>query len=73
MRRARYAILPAMCLVLGACADTGSVRHSTVDPAGDDFDSNKVATVTQWAENHGATIIWINYPTKPRPRDGGGN
>lgn len=71
MRRVRYAIIPAMSLVLGACAGTGSVRHSTVDPADDDFDSNKVATVTQWAQTHGATVIWINYPTKPRSRGDG--
>jgi hypothetical protein len=37
----------------------------------DDYDAIKVEAVTQWAKTKGATVIWINYPTVPRPRDGG--
>jgi hypothetical protein len=42
------------------------------DPDKDDFDADKVAAVTQWAHIHGATEVWVNYPTKHRPRDSGG-
>jgi hypothetical protein len=62
-----------MSLALGACASAGGPRHAAlVDPENDDYDADKVAAVTQWARTKGATEIWINYPTKYRPRGGGG-
>jgi hypothetical protein len=35
-----------------------------------DFDSGKAATVNRWALNHGATVIWVNYPQKRKSGDG---
>jgi len=73
MRAQRLAVVAMMSLALCACASAGSPRHAAlVDPENDDYDADKVTAVTQWAHTHGATEIWINYPTKYRPRGGGG-
>lgn len=73
MRQTRLAAALAMSLVLGACASTGAVRHRAQANPNDDFDAGKVATVTQWAERRGATVVWIHYPTKHRAgNDDGG-
>jgi len=46
---------------------------SSAGLANEDVDSEKVATVNQWAQSHGATVLWINYPVRAHPRsDGGG-
>jgi len=48
---------------------------SSAGIASEDVDSEKVATVNQWAQSHGATVLWINYPVRAHPRTegGGGN
>ncbi len=68
MHRARW-LIPGLALLLGACAGSPAHPGASADPENDDFDSNKVDTVTQWARVHGATVVWVNYPTKLRPRD----
>jgi hypothetical protein len=61
-----------MGLALGACASAGHVRPATqANPGIDGYDAEKVAAVNIWAETKGAKVIWINFPTKPRARDGG--
>ena len=66
MRHVQLAWVLAAGLVLCGCASPGPSRHwSQADP-NDDFDAVKVATVTQWAQTHGATVVWLHYPTKPR-------
>lgn len=71
MQARQYVVAALMSLALGACASTGSPRYSVQsDPENDDYDSAKVASVNQWARTKGATEIWINYPTKYRPRGG---
>ena len=62
-------VIPGLVLLLGACAGTPAQHFAPIDPDKDDFDANKVDTVTQWAHTHGATVVWVNYPTKLRPHD----
>lgn len=69
MQRARIAITAAMTLLLAACAGTPAHHFANDDPDNDDFDAKKVEAVTQWAHDHGAREIWVNYPTKYRPRE----
>lgn len=51
-------------LALSACASTsgpnGIVRESNI---GAPVDVGKVVTVNQWAQQRGARVVWINYPT----------
>lgn len=68
MQRSRWAV-SGMALLLGACAGEPAHHFAAPDPENDDYDSNKVDTVTQWAHTHGATVVWVNYPTKLRPHD----
>jgi hypothetical protein len=69
MQAARFVTIGMLTSALCACAGTGGARPTAQLP--DDYDATKVAVVTQWAKTKGATVIWINYPTVPRPRDGG--
>jgi len=52
------------CLGLSACAGTsgpnGIPRYVNV---GGEVDVGKVVTVNQWAQQRGARVMWINYPT----------
>ena len=68
MQRARATLILAISLILGACAGDPS-RHYAYDPDKDDFDASKYESVQEWAHTHGATVIWVNYPTKYRPRE----
>jgi len=70
MQATRFATTGVLTLALCACAGTGGARP-TAQQLPDDYDAIKVTAVTQWAKTKGATVIWINYPTLPRPRDGG--
>jgi hypothetical protein len=69
MQAIRLIAIGGLSLGLCACAGTGGARPTSQLPA--DYDATKVAVVTQWAKTKGATVIWINYPTVPHPRDGG--
>ena len=71
MQRARWAWVLASVVVLAGCAGPGIRQGAQVDP-NDDFDAGKVATVTQWAQARGATVVWLHYPTKRRTGDDGG-
>jgi hypothetical protein len=71
MQARRFMVVVLMSLALGACASAGNLRHAAQADADDDYDADKVAAVNQWAHTKGATEIWINYPQKHRPRDGG--
>lgn len=72
MQAGQFARIAGLTSALCACASTGGPRYSE-QPATDSnvYDATKVAVVTEWAKTKGATVIWINYPTKPKPRDGG--
>ena len=70
MQTARFATIGVLASVLCACAGTGP--RPTAQQLPDDYDAVKVTAVTQWAKTKGANVIWINYPTVPRPRDAGG-
>lgn len=59
----------AVALGLGACAATGG-QHELLPS--NDIDHEKIVSVNQWAEGHGAVVIWVNMPTKPHPRPSGG-
>lgn len=56
----------AICLGLTACAGgTGPNGLSRSEPVDRDVDYVKVAAVTQWAQQRGATVVWLNYPVVP--------
>jgi hypothetical protein len=61
-----------LTVTLGACAGSparvASEREYTHHYEAQ-YDAEKVVIVNQWAETHGAHVLWINYPTKPRARD----
>ena len=65
-------VLAGMCVVVGGCATAGHTIPTSpaVSLASEDVDAEKVATVNQWAQTHGATVVWINYPTRAHPRAG---
>jgi hypothetical protein len=70
MQGARCTLIFAASLLLISCAGTLPREHMwSSDPETDDYDANKVDTVTQWAHTHGATVVWVNYPVKHRPHD----
>ena len=48
-----------LCASLAACA--GVPQHKPLPS--DMLDNQKVVLVNQWAETHGARLIWIHYPT----------
>jgi hypothetical protein len=59
-----------LCLAVSACAGTGgknSVTHQ--DRMDNDVDVGKVVTVNQWAVHRHASVVWVNYPTKPLHKD----
>lgn len=67
--RTRFLLAAAAGLSLSACATVGPPpRWASPDVYAErynaDYDATKVAAVTQWAHVHGATVLWINYPTK---------
>lgn len=64
----------ALSLGLCACAATpqraGLAHQRSMD---DSLDVVKVVSVNQWASTRGATVIWLNYPTRnvhAKPTDG---
>lgn len=58
-----------MALLLGlglsACAATGGRDGIARSAHGDDIDYGKVIAVNQWALRRHATVMWVNYPTRP--------
>lgn len=60
--------------MLGACAAsparTAASREYTQRYEAT-YDAEKVLIVNQWAETHGARVMWINYPSKPKDRGKG--
>jgi hypothetical protein len=74
MNRAVFSLVVAASLLLSACASTGAVqRESRTSVPGDDTDVNKVATVNRWAYDRGATVVWVNFPQKPKSSPIGGS
>lgn len=73
MRWTMLVLLAGLCAGIGGCATSGTaLSMSRGGLASEDVDAEKVATVNQWAQTHGATVVWINYPVRPHPRSGGG-
>ena len=70
MRETKRVLLALVCAGLCSCATTGHMipTSDAIGLEGQDVDAEKVATVNQWGQTHGATILWINYPTRPHPR-----
>ena len=57
----------AAALSLGACAGISTTpSNSKTATPGVDTDTIKVATVNQWAQDKGATVVWIHYPTRSK-------
>jgi asparagine N-glycosylation enzyme membrane subunit Stt3 len=53
-------LVAVLCGSLAACA--GAPTHKPLPS--DVLDEQKVVLVNQWAETHGARLIWIHYPTR---------
>lgn len=70
MRVTLLLMLTLLSAGLAGCAGThgGTISMSNAGLASDDIDAEKMAVVNQWAQTHGATVVWINYPTRPHPR-----
>ena len=59
-----------LCLAVSACAGTGGRNGMTHEDRFDsDVDVGKVVTVNQWASHRHASVVWVNYPTKPLHKD----
>ncbi|HEX3894632.1 MAG TPA: hypothetical protein VHW73_00330 [Rudaea sp.] len=58
-----FVLAAVLCALLAACA--GAPQHKLLP--NEDLDEQKVVLVNQWAETHGARLIWINYPTRYHP------
>lgn len=65
MRRSILVALVGISLVLGGCASTGGLRMAN-SQYGSDVDMGKIIAVNQWAQTKGATVVWVNYPQKPK-------
>ena len=59
MTAIKACMLVAMSASLAACA--GAPKRPLPSS---DIDGQKVALVNQWAEVHGAKLIWLHYPTR---------
>jgi len=58
--------IAAIGLLLGGCAGTETRYHPYSWYSSDDVDLGKVAAVNDWAQRKGATVVWVNYPPKPK-------
>jgi hypothetical protein len=63
----------ALALCLCGCATEGKRYNPEAWYSPSDVDIGKIAAVNQWAEVHGATVMWINYPPKPKLEQTAGN
>ena len=61
----------AMAVCLCGCATPAARYNPEAWYTPSDVDIGKIAAVNQWAQTHGATVMWINYP--PKPKDVQGN
>jgi hypothetical protein len=65
MRSLAIGMAVLLCMGLSACAGSGGrngVARSSYDG---DIDYGKVIAVNQWALRRHATVMWVNYPTRP--------
>lgn len=70
MKSLAIGVAAVMCVGLGACAGTvGSSRFDHNEALGQHVDVGKVVAVNRWASQRGATVLWINYPTRPTRKD----
>jgi len=74
MKSTGMGVVCAISLGLCACAATtprsGLVHQRSMD---DNLDVVKVISVNKWAQTRGATVVWLNYPTRnmrAKPTDG---
>ena len=56
----------AMAVCLCGCATPAARYNPEAWYTPSDVDIGKIAAVNQWAQTHGATVMWINYPPKPK-------
>jgi hypothetical protein len=61
-------LLAGFCVGLCACASMGGKNVDLATTQGNVIDVEKIDKVTQWAHDHGATVLWIHYPVRPVPR-----
>ena len=78
MSKAVFVFATGLCVGLAACAGSGGMRPDSLSESKTslnsiDIDSNKVATVNRWALDHGAKLLWLNYPQRHPLSDGSQN
>lgn len=62
-----WAVLGAVAFLgLGGCTTT-QLHRMEAEAASDQVDLEKVVSVNAWAHEHGARVMWVNYPQK-QPR-----
>ncbi|MEP6938190.1 MAG: hypothetical protein ABI846_00375 [Rudaea sp.] len=61
----------AIAILLGGCAGTQTRFNPYSWYSSEDVDLGKIAAVNDWAQRKGATVMWINYPAKPKPGTAG--
>ena len=67
MSKAGFVLMAPLALGLSACAGTGGTHPDSASKTSltsHDIDTGKVAIVNRWAFDHGAKLIWVNYPQK---------
>lgn len=64
----KVVLAAGICLGVGACASMNGRNVNLAMSPGNQVDTEKIDKVTEWAHNHGATVIWLHYPVKTRPR-----
>jgi hypothetical protein len=68
MKRSASVAVMGLCLVLSACATTGTPPRFA-NGYESDVDMDKVVTVNQWAQTKGARVMWVNLPQKSKLAD----
>ncbi len=65
MTASKAGLFFTLCASLTACAGAPAKPS-----AGERLDQQKVVLVNQWAESHGAKLIWVHYPTRENAQNG---
>ena len=63
----------ALAICMCGCATQGVRYNPEAWYTPSEVDIGKIAAVNQWAQVHGATVMWINYPPKPKAEQVAGN
>ncbi|HEU4665445.1 MAG TPA: hypothetical protein VFS55_15555 [Dokdonella sp.] len=65
MRSLAIGLVVLLALGLSACAGSDGRNGVARRSYDGDIDYGKVIAVNQWALRRHATVMWVNYPTRP--------